>query len=291
MKFTTFQYGNKISAGIIQGSIIIDLAIAFFKTFRRPFKFVDLRDFLSVNGVEKIRELDWGAIKSDNKASYRLRDVELKAPILRPPKIIAVGLNYKDHAAEQNIKPPSAPLLFAKAANTVIGNGDAIEIPYGISTQIDYEVELAIIIGKDCHKISKEEAISCVFGFTILNDITARDIQSTDKQWYRAKSFATFAPMGPIVITPDELDYGNLNISLTLNGEMMQNANTNNLIFDIPSLISYISHCHPLEIGDVISTGTPAGVGVFRKPPVFLKAGDELISEVEGIGILRNTVK
>jgi len=173
----------------------------------------------------------------------------------------------------------------------VIGDGDSIRIPAAISTKVDYEVELGVVIGRPAFQVSRADALSFVFGYTVFNDVTARDIQQGDKQWFRGKSFDTFAPMGPLIAGADELKPDRLKIDLTVNGRSMQNGTTADMIFDVASIIEYASACFPLEVGDVIATGTPSGVGVFRNPPVFLKAGDVVEAKIEGIGTLRNPVE
>ena len=207
-----------------------------------------------------------------------------------PQKIVCVGLNYRDHAEEQGVELPERPLLFAKWPNTLIAAGEAIRIP-SISKNVDYEAELAVVIGKGGRNISEERALEHVAGYTLLNDVTARDFQFGDKQWFRGKSCDTFGPLGPWILTRDEIaDPHNLKIKLTLNGQTVQDSNTSNLIFKIPYLVSYLSRSLTWEPGDLISTGTPPGVGVFRKPPVFLKAGDTMSVTVERIGTLTNPV-
>ena len=219
-----------------------------------------------------------------------LEKVRLRAPIARPGKITCVGLNYADHAREQGIEPPKQPIFFLKSINTLCGPGDPILLPPN-STQVDYEAEFAVVIGKAGRRIPEEKAYQYVAGYTILNDVSARDMQFGDKQWYRGKSCDTFAPTGPWIVTADEVpDPHNLGISLTLNGQTMQDSNTSNLIFQVPYLISYLSQSMTWEVGDLISTGTPPGVGVFRKPPVFLKPGDSVSVTVEQLGTLTNPV-
>ena len=291
MKFGTYQLGHKTSACAILGTHVYDLAQAFFKHYRRPYKFVDLLAFLQADGPEKLADVELGRMKEDRTVALPLREVRLRAPILRPPKIVCVGLNYRDHAAEQKKEPPSAPLLFAKAANVVIGDGDAIRIPAGISDKVDYEVELGVVIGRGGSRISRAEALTHVFGYTVFNDVTARDIQQGDKQWFRGKSFDTFAPMGPMIVGADELKPDRLSIELHVNSKRQQNGSTADMIFDVGAIIEYASACFPLEVGDVIATGTPSGVGVFRTPPVFLKKGDLVEARIEGIGTLRNPVE
>jgi 2-keto-4-pentenoate hydratase/2-oxohepta-3-ene-1,7-dioic acid hydratase in catechol pathway len=291
MKYCTFRHGNKTGAGAILGSSVYDLGQTFFRAFHRPFKFPDLLAFLTAGGPAKLESLNLGALRRDRTVCMPLRDVRLLPPLPRPPKIICVGLNYKAHAAEQGAPLPKAPLLFAKAANTVIGPEDDILIPVGLSEQVDYEVELAAVIGTPGFRIPADRAMEHVFGFTVLNDVSARDAQFGDKQWFRGKSFHTFAPLGPVVVTREEIDPANTGLSITVNGETRQASNTNDLIFDVPALVAYISSCFPLETGDVISTGTPSGVGAFMNPPRWLKPGDRVEATVDGIGTLANTVR
>lgn len=292
MKLLTFRSGERTFAGLLyHGHRAVVLEKLFFKQFRRPFVFRDVRDLLEEGGVKRLRELDLSLVKGDYTLTRPLKDIELVAPVLRPPKIVCVGLNYRDHAAEQGSPAPERPLLFAKAANIVVGPEAKVRIPPEAPDMVDYEVELAVVIGRPGFRIPRERAAEHIFGYTILNDVTARDVQKTEKQWFRGKSFATFAPLGPFVVTPEELDPSNLRVEMRVNGEIRQTSSTSNLIFDVPFLVSYISAGFPLEAGDVIATGTPAGVGVYRKPPVFLRAGDRMEAEIEGIGVLANSVE
>lgn len=222
--------------------------------------------------------------------SFSPEEIEMMAPIPRPGKVMCIGLNYRDHAEEIGFKLPERPVLFSKFSSCVIGPGDPIALP-AISDKVDYEAELAVVIGKPARGVEVEKAMEYVAGYTLLNDVSARDIQMGDGQWVRGKSFDTFAPMGPALVTRDEIaDPGKLDISLRLNGQVMQNSNTSNLVFGVPELIAFLSQAITLEPGDVIATGTPGGVGTSRKPQVFLKAGDVVAVEVEGIGILENPV-
>ncbi len=218
------------------------------------------------------------------------RDIRLLAPVPRPRKLMAVGLNYRDHAAETGAQLPSSPIFFAKAASAVVGPYDAIVIPR-VTDQVDYEAELAVVIGRRGKHIQESSALEYVAGYLAFNDVTARDMQSHDRQWFRGKSCDTFAPMGPSLVTVDEVaDPQALRIELRLNGQVMQSSSTSQMVFPVAYLISFISQAMTLEPGDVIATGTPAGVGFVRKPPVFLKPGDVVEVEVEGIGALRNPV-
>jgi 2-keto-4-pentenoate hydratase/2-oxohepta-3-ene-1,7-dioic acid hydratase in catechol pathway len=206
------------------------------------------------------------------------------------PKIICVGLNYADHTGESNMEPPKAPLLFAKFANSLCGDGDAIELPEGVG-HVDGEAELVAVIGRTARGVSMDDALDVIEGWTCANDVSARDWQFGDGQWFRGKTADTFCPVGPRVVPRDELDIADLRIQQRLNGETLQDSRTSNLIFDIPTLISYASHAITLERGDIVLTGTPEGVGVFRDPKVTLADGDVCEIEIEGIGVLRNPVR
>ncbi|WP_256756868.1 fumarylacetoacetate hydrolase family protein [Cohnella sp. WQ 127256] len=228
-------------------------------------------------------------ILSEGGAVHALDDVKLISPLTDPEKIICIGLNYHDHVIESNMQVPKVPVLFPKYNNCLVGHEDDIVIPQEV-TQCDYEVELAVIIGRTAKRVSKKTAMDYVFGYTVLNDVSARDIQLNEPQWTRGKAIDGFAPVGPWIVTADEMDNpGGLNISLTLNGQTMQNSNTKELIFDIPHLVSFLSNTITLQPGDIISTGTPPGVGMGRKPQVWLKPGDVVEASIEGIGTLRNT--
>ncbi len=212
------------------------------------------------------------------------------APVPRPGKMICIGLNYRDHAAESKMKIPEKPVVFSKFATAVIAPGEAVVLP-ATSAQVDYEAELAVIIGRRARNVSAEKALDYVLGYTVFNDISARDFQFADGQWQRGKSCDTFAPMGPTIVTADVVaDPHRLSIKLILNGKAMQDSNTDQLIFRVPQLIEFLSQTITLEPGDVIATGTPAGVGFARQPPVFLKAGDLMEVEIEGLGTLTTPV-
>lgn len=206
------------------------------------------------------------------------------------PKIICVGLNYHDHAAEQNVEPPTEPLLFGKYSNALVGPGEAIVLPPE-STHVDAEAELAIVIGRPCRNLNISEALEAVHGYTVANDVSARDLQFRDGQWLRSKSFDSFCPLLPTTVSVKEIgDARGLRITQRVNGETLQDSNTSNLIFGVERVISHISAVFSLEPGDVILTGTPAGVGIFREPPRALAPGDQVEIAIEGIGLLRNPV-
>ncbi|MCM3901201.1 MAG: fumarylacetoacetate hydrolase family protein [Pyrinomonadaceae bacterium] len=212
------------------------------------------------------------------------------APVPRPGKLICIGLNYRDHAAESNMPIPERPVVFSKFSTAVIAPGEAVIVP-PTSKQVDYEAELAVVIGRRAKNVSVSHALDYVLGYTVFNDVSARDFQFADGQWQRGKSCDTFAPMGPKIVTADGVpDPHKLSIKLRLNGKTMQDSNTDQLIFGVPELVAFLSETITLEPGDVIATGTPPGVGFARKPPVFLKAGDVMEVEIEGLGTLNNPV-
>jgi 2-keto-4-pentenoate hydratase/2-oxohepta-3-ene-1,7-dioic acid hydratase in catechol pathway len=207
-----------------------------------------------------------------------------------PRKIICVGLNYHDHAAEGGREVPEEPMLFAKFANALLDPGEAIVLP-AEESHVDSEAELAVVIGHRARRLDPADALRSVAGYTVANDVSARTLQRKDKQWLRAKSFDTFCPLLPVVVDVDELgDAAGLRVVQRLNGEVLQDANTNDLIFDVPHLVAHASSVFTLEPGDLILTGTPAGVGVFRDPPVAMREGDVVEVEIDGIGTLVNPV-
>lgn len=218
------------------------------------------------------------------------RDAYWFAPVPRPGKIICIGLNYRDHAAESNMKIPEKPVVFSKFSTAVIAPGEPVVLP-STSQQVDYEAELAVVIGRRAKHVTAGKAYDYVLGYTAFNDISARDFQFADGQWQRGKSCDTFAPMGQTIVTTDVIpDPHKLSIKLILNGQTMQDSNTDQLIFGVPALIEFLSQSITLEPGDVIATGTPSGVGFARKPPVFLKPGDQMEVLIEVVGGLGNPV-
>ncbi|MCK4341084.1 MAG: fumarylacetoacetate hydrolase family protein [Phycisphaerae bacterium] len=211
-------------------------------------------------------------------------------PPLAPPNIFAIGRNYLGHVAETKARLPEQPLIFLKATTSLIGDGDKIVLPASAADEVDFEAELAIVIGRRARRVSEAAALDFVLGYTCANDVSARDCQRSDKQWSRAKSFDTFCPLGPWLVTPDQLDPDHCAIRSRLNGRVMQEANTSAMVYSCGQLISYLSHQFTLLPGTIILTGTPEGVGYARQPPVFLRAGDRIEVEIEGVGSLSNPV-
>jgi len=221
----------------------------------------------------------------------RLNDVRLLAPVRHPSKVLAIGLNYIDHARESGLEPPAAPVVFAKMPNSVIGPDDTIRYRRADSSEVDYEAELAVVIGRQARDVSESDALHHVLGYTVCNDVSARDAQFADAQWVRGKSFDTFCPLGPWITTTDDIaDVQALSVRCRVNGELLQNGSTSDMIFGVTTIVSYVSRFMTLEPGDVIATGTPFGVGFARTPPIYLVDGDVVECEVEGLGTLRNTV-
>lgn len=274
MKFVSFTtLGGSPQPGILQGARVFPLP-----------------QFTSLQEVIEAGDHSVHAGLSD-EGSLPLADVQLLAPLPKPPRIFAVGLNYADHAAESKMKVQTVPTVFMKLSSSVCGPGDDVVLPKN-STEPDYEVELAVVIGKAGYRIAARDWEDHVFGYTILNDVSARDAQLATSQWTLGKSFPTFSPVGPCIVTKDEIaDPHALDIALSIEGEVLQNSNTRNLIFKIPQLIEHISGLTPLEAGDIISTGTPEGVGLGRDPKRWLRDGEEMVLTIEGIGELRNRTR
>jgi 2-keto-4-pentenoate hydratase/2-oxohepta-3-ene-1,7-dioic acid hydratase in catechol pathway len=223
-------------------------------------------------------------------SAFTLDSVEFLPPVY-PRKILAIGRNYVDHAIEGGAAPPKAPLIFNKLTSSLNAHNHPIILPT-ISSQVDYEAELAVVIGRRVKQVTEADALDHVFGYSLINDVSARDLQYGDGQWTRGKGLDTFAPLGPFITTRDEIpEVQALKIEGRLNGEVMQSSNTEKMIFTVAYLVSYISQGITLESGDVIATGTPDGVGIFRKPPVLLKAGDVFEVSIEKLGTLRNPVE
>lgn len=222
--------------------------------------------------------------------AIELEEVRLLTPVPNPPQCLGVGLNYRDHATESGLEVPDAPVTFGFLPSAVTNPNDPIEIP-PFTDEVDWEVELGIVIGAGGRDIPEDEAMDRIAGYLLVNDVSARDVQISDGQWSRAKSFDTFKPMGPWVTTADELgDAGNLSVKLWVNGELKQSSATSELIFDVPYLVSFLSRSVTLQPGAVISTGTPHGVGSSRDPQEYLRPGDVVTMEIEGIGRMTNPV-
>jgi 2-keto-4-pentenoate hydratase/2-oxohepta-3-ene-1,7-dioic acid hydratase in catechol pathway len=250
-------------------------------------------DLTTMGYADTLAVLSAGVTALQNGGAYRayaLESVRLHAPLANPPRIFCIGLNYRDHAIESGMEIPKFPVVFFKMAPSIVGPGEAIVLP-AITKEPDYEAEFAFVIGKGGFQISAADAMSHVYGYTIINDVSARDIQFSTSQWSLSKSLPTFCPMGPAIVTADEIaDPHKLDIQLSIDGEVLQHSNTKELIFKIPTLIEYISSITPLLPGDIVSTGTPFGVGLGRNPKRWLKAGETVTITVEGLGQLINPV-
>lgn len=286
MKIAAFSIQDNQHIGIVQDDRIISLTALQRDQFPACVKtFIERSSELRPLAEQLLKQ------RQNDEAVFALSDVTIQAPIPQPEKIICVGLNYIDHCKETGMEPPKSPVIFSKYSNAIVGHNHAVQIPVN-STEVDFEAELAIVIGKEAKHISEEEANDYIFGYTIMNDISARDLQFADGQWSRGKTADTFAPIGPVVVTHDEVgDPHQLDISLELNGEMMQNSNTRNLIFTVPQIISFLSQSMTLKPGDLIATGTPPGVGMGRNPKIWLKNGDRMNITIEKIGTLSNHVQ
>jgi 2-keto-4-pentenoate hydratase/2-oxohepta-3-ene-1,7-dioic acid hydratase in catechol pathway len=224
--------------------------------------------------------------------TYDRADLTRRAPVTDPQKVICVGLNYRDHADEGGFEAPEEPVLFSKFPQSLVGADEAIEWDPELTSEVDYEAELVVVMGDRARNVEESDALEYVAGYTVGNDVSARDLQMSDEQWVRGKSLDTFGPIGPHVVTPDELgDVGGLDIWAEVNGERLQESNTRQLIFDIAELVAFCSRSFTLEPGDLIYTGTPDGVGYFREPQVLLDDGDTVTVGVEGIGELSNTCR
>lgn len=233
-----------------------------------------------------------GSLPGQWQITQQKAEVRRLLPPIVPVDIIAIGLNYRKHAEEGGFEPPAEPLIFSKLTSCVIAPGEPIVLPASAPDQVDYEAELAVVMGRTARKVPEPDALGYVLGYTCANDVSARDCQQhRDKQWTRAKSFDTFGPMGPCLLIDPDRDPGTFAIRSRLNGETVQDSNTSDLIFSVPQLISYLSHQFTLRAGTVILTGTPEGVGLARTPPRLLQPGDEITVEIEGIGQLVNPVK
>ena len=284
MKIARIVQGDNETYGFIKGDKIATKdEITYLTGIPLP---QNVKDFLFDGWYDEIKDKISDLSYNEDISKYKLL-----APIPNPNKIICLAFNYVDHAKEQGLQAPEDPSIVIKPRTTLNGTKSDIMCPDFVS-QLDYEVELAIIIGKNCKNIGIDEASSTIFGYMVFNDVSARDIQFKDKQFTRGKSFDSFAPCGPWITTKDEIkDAQNLKLTTKINGEVRQNSSTNNMFIKIPEIISKISKVMTLEKGDIISTGTPAGVMLNKPNAVFLKDGDKVEMEIEGLGILTNTIK
>jgi 2-keto-4-pentenoate hydratase/2-oxohepta-3-ene-1,7-dioic acid hydratase in catechol pathway len=277
MRLVSFGYKGRVEFGVERDGFVRSLASAGYGSGAAFFAGGDA----ALAAARKLAD-------AADAEQVALSEVQLMAPVLRPGKILCVGLNYRDHAIESKMAIPEVPTIFLKLPNAVTGPGTEIVLPRN-SSQPDYEAEFAAVIGRGGRNIRAEDWEQHVLGYTILNDVSARDVQLATSQWTLGKSFDTFAPMGPAIVTTDAIrDPHALDIQLAIDGEVLQHSNTKHLIFKLPELIAHLSAVVPLEPGDVISTGTPAGVGLGRSPQRWLKPGEEIVITIEGIGELRN---
>lgn len=244
-----------------------------------------------IDPIDLIASAGWTSLQARASQTVLQESVTLLTPVGRPGKIIGIGLNYRDHVEEQGLEPPRRPILFPIMPTAVVGPGESILLHPDLTSQVDYEAELAVVIGQEARNVGPEEALAYVGGYTAINDVSARDLQLPDQQWIRAKGLDGFAPLGSALASPDAIDPSDTDIQCFVNGELRQDSNTKNLIFDVPSLISHCSQGMTLKPGDIIATGTPGGVGVFRDPPLFLQSGDSVTVRIAGIGDLLNPVR
>lgn len=275
MRFVRFETGGAVRWGIETDDELYDLS-----RFEEP-----TLEQLATPGYRRRveRAVETGELPTvDEPVRYR-------SPVPSPSQIVCVGLNYHDHAEEQNEEIPERPLLFAKSPTCATGPNDPIVHPDDVD-QVDYEVELGVVVGRTAYEVSADEAEEYVAGYTVVNDVSARDAQFEDGQFFRGKSYDTFAPIGPTLVAPDGVDPNDLAVELRVDGEVKQSSSTDEFIFDVGAVVEYLSHTFPLAPGTVISTGTPGGVGIFRDPPDLLSPGDTVEAEIEGIGTLTNHV-
>ena len=277
MRLTTFTHDSSpAEAGLVVDGRVLGLAQA---------GYPDILSFLAAGEQAALAATQ---LADSGSAGISLGDVRQHAPLPRPGKFICIGLNYRDHAVESGMEIPEIPTVFTKYCNAVCGPGDPIILP-SVSQQVDYEAEFAFVIGSRAKNVKAADWEDYVFGYTCVHDVSARDYQLATSQWTIGKTFDSFGPMGPELVSKDEIgDPNDLRIRFELNGRTLQDSSTNQLVFDVPALLEYLSAVMTLEPGDIISTGTPPGVGMARKPPIYLKDGDVCTVEIEGIGTLTN---
>ena len=283
MRLVTYDSPDGPRAGAIHGDAVVDAWAALGSLER-----AGLRELIAEQRVADLGEaLEAGVAE---ELSHPLAEVRLLPPIPDPEKIICIGLNYRAHAAEAGIEPPASPAIFGKFRNALAAPGAAVRIP-AASRKVDFEAEVAFVVGRRAHEVAVEEALEHIGGYTLLNDLSARDLQFATPQWMSGKVFDGSAPCGPALVTPDEAGaHDAIEIALRLNGEEMQSASTADLIFDVPWLLSHLSGLMTLEPGDIVSTGTPAGVGSVREPRVWLKDGDEIVISSPTLGTLETSI-
>jgi len=287
VKLLTFSVEGKARPGALKGDRVVDLAAAGLPAGPNG-GLIEI-----ARGGDAMIERARKAMNDPKAKTYALSEVKVLPPIRMPSKIVAIGLNYIDHCKETGLPVPTVPVPFSKFTSSVCGPYDDIVWPVSVTKEVDYEVELGVVIGKRARDVAEKDALDYVMGYTVVNDVSARDLQFLGaRQWDRSKSLDTFCPWGPYIVTRDEIpDPHVLQVRTILNGKEMQNSNTKNLIFSVPKIIAYLSQGTTLLPGDLIPTGTPGGVGFRRTPPVFLKDGDVCVCEVEGIGAIRNRAR
>jgi 2-keto-4-pentenoate hydratase/2-oxohepta-3-ene-1,7-dioic acid hydratase in catechol pathway len=283
MRLIVFRNGDgKPKAGVLLNEYVVDIS--------------EYGDRSTVDGwlslLPEARADLASVLATGTLPQYALADVRLEAPVRNPTKLIAIGVNYLDHCREQGIEPPREPLVFSKFPSSITGPQDMIIWDPTLTQQVDPEIELGVVIGRRCRAVSTEEALSYVFGYTVVDDVSARDLQFGDGQWARGKSLDTFCPIGPCVVTADEIpDPQNLRLRLWVNDRLQQEGTTADMIFSVAQIVAHISRFATLEPGDLITTGTPKGVGCFRDPPIYLASGDIVRCAIEGIGELVNLTR
>lgn len=282
MKLATFDHNGKDEIGIVTEN-----QVQIIQGPGMPSSMLEL-----IQGGDEILKKVWAGFNGGNFKSYPVSEAHFQAPISNPRKIMAIGHNYMDHIREQNAPVPAYPILFAKYPTSIIGPDETIAWDEQLTKQVDIEAELCVVIGKKARHVKEENALDFIFGYTILNDISARDLQYGDKQWVRGKSLDTFCPLGPVIVTADDIpDPQALHLNSRINDFVMQDSSTKEMIFSVKYLIAFLSRAFTLEPGDLIASGTPNGVGHYRKPPIYLKDGDLVTIEVEKIGKLVNPAR
>ncbi|MFW9800593.1 MAG: fumarylacetoacetate hydrolase family protein [Candidatus Thorarchaeota archaeon] len=299
MRLITYSKDDKTSIGVELRNGVLDIphSADHFEIEhqvddpRFPARMIDLLKWnAGIATVMEIIEIHMESPADSRPQVLAREEIDLKAPIARPGKIIGLGLNYRDHAEETGVSVPDFPPIFAKFSSSVADPDTEIPIPK-VTKKLDWEVELGVVIGETCKEVSEEKAIEYVAGYTIVNDLSARDLQRSDAQWIRGKSLDGLCPMGPCIVTTDELgEASNLTLQTRVNGVLKQDSSTSHLLHNVPQIVSYLSQSFTLEPGDVITTGTPSGVGFARDPPEYLQDGDEMELYIEGIGHLRNRI-